>query len=110
MRRGSNFGNQANVGRTLHRQPTPLALLVVILSVHTAPHCRLRRCVPWRWGGRHTVLVIGLLTGAVTGNAAFAQPDEIAALNVIAELRRAGKYSEAIPLAEKFLQLTRAQK
>src|SRR5262249_11041608 len=42
---------------------------------------------------------------------AHAQPDEIAALNQrISELYRAGKYSEAIPLAERSLELTRTQK
>jgi tetratricopeptide (TPR) repeat protein len=62
-----------------------------------------------RWV-RSAALLIGLFTGAA-GRAAYAQSDEIAALNWrIIELDRAGKYSEAIPLAEKSLKLTRDQK
>jgi tetratricopeptide (TPR) repeat protein/CHAT domain-containing protein len=47
----------------------------------------------------------------VVCTSALAQSDDLAGLNKrIEELYRAGKYSEAIPLAEKSLQLTRALK
>jgi len=65
-------------------------------------------------GARKNPLIIGIMTLVV---AVFlcaspdAQSDEITTLNErIAELYRAGKYSEAISLAERSLTLTRARK
>jgi tetratricopeptide (TPR) repeat protein len=49
--------------------------------------------------------------GATTGSARAHSDDELKALNQrISELYSAGKYAEAIPLAEKSLELTRSQK
>ena len=55
------------------------------------------------------LLVIAVLV-VVAGKGALAQTDDLATLNKrINEFYRAGKFSEAIPLAESALELTRAQ-
>jgi CHAT domain-containing protein/tetratricopeptide (TPR) repeat protein len=60
---------------------------------------------------RLSVLVLGLAACIALGAPACAQSDELTALNLrISELYRAGKYAEAIPLAERSLELTSSQK
>ena len=52
-----------------------------------------------------------LVAGIATACSALAQSDDLAALNQrISELYSAGKYGEAIPLAQKLLELTVSQK
>ena len=60
---------------------------------------------------RVSVLVLLLAVLVAVGSPACAQFEDLAALNRrISELYSAGKYGEAIPLAEKSLELTRSQK
>ena len=52
-----------------------------------------------------------LVAGIATTGSALAQPDDLAALNQrISELYSAAQYAEAIPLAERSLELIRSQK
>jgi tetratricopeptide (TPR) repeat protein len=52
-----------------------------------------------------------LVAGIATAGSALAQSDNLAALNQrINQMYNAGKYGEAIPLAEKSLELTRSLK
>jgi len=59
-----------------------------------------------------TVLTIAMLLAIAAPIAARAQrEDDLAALNQrVSELYGAGKFAEAIPLAEKSLELTRREK
>jgi tetratricopeptide (TPR) repeat protein len=60
---------------------------------------------------RVSAAVIALVAATFLSGQILCQSDEIATLNrQIAELFRAGKYSEAIPPSERSLQLTRAQR
>ena len=60
-----------------------------------------------RHSGRQCLLVITMLL-ALSGFApALAQPNDLAALNrQIGQLYQAGKYDEAIPLAQRLVELT----
>ena len=54
-----------------------------------------------RWG---LVVSLALVASVYFGTPTFAQKSEVAALSAgIAELNRAGKYSEAIPQAERLV-------
>ena len=59
----------------------------------------------------YCVVVILLAMALAPNHTAQAQSDDIVRLNSrISDLYRTGKYGEAIPLAERSLELTRAQK
>ena len=57
------------------------------------------------------LIVIGVVLAGGTATVRAQGRDDLAALNAqIAKLDQAGKYAEAIPLAQRSLELTRAQK